>query len=577
MNHPIPAAALDERLAFVGTSGSGKTYAAGTCVERILDAGQRAVILDPLGVWWGLRLHRDGRSAGYGVVIFGGAHGDLPLTENAGALIGETVAGMAEPAIVDLSQLGTKAAERRFALAFLTALYRHAPGAPLHLVLDEADMWAPQQIRDRDGDAARLLGMAETIVRRGRVKGFIPWLITQRPAVLNKDVLSQADGLVAMKLTATQDRSALKAWVEGAADAADLKRLNAELPGLPRGEAVIWLPSRGVYARAAFPQKRTFDSSAAPKRGEKRAAGALAPIDLGALKTRLAAVETEAKANDPKVLRAEIATLRRQMTEAAAQAARQGATPDPAALAAAEKRGYDRGRADATAAAQAAILELQHRQRQRSEDVAALHSGEMKQLAQTLAGNLKAPSIPSDPPAPSGDGRAAGGAGKPRRADAPAPPPVASGDVALGAERRPLQILVDRAPAAFTEPQWASLAGMKRTGGTWQTYKSRLKSAGMIEQDGAGRWRATPLALATLERQPPKGHPLDQWRAALGSGPAKIIDALEEHGPMTRDEIAAAVGMEARGGTFQTYLSRLKGNAVIEKDGDRYAISEVLR
>ena len=28
-------------------------------------------------------------------------------------------------------------------------------------------------------------------MRRGRVRGFIPWLIMQRPAVLHKDVLSQ--------------------------------------------------------------------------------------------------------------------------------------------------------------------------------------------------------------------------------------------------------------------------------------------------------------------------------------------------------------------------------------------------
>ena len=41
---------------------------------------------------------------------------------------------------------------------------------------------------------------AEEIVRRGRVKGFIPWLITQRPAVLNKNVLSMVDGLVLLKL-----------------------------------------------------------------------------------------------------------------------------------------------------------------------------------------------------------------------------------------------------------------------------------------------------------------------------------------------------------------------------------------
>ena len=37
--YPIPTDALDDRLAFVGTSGSGKTYAAGTAVEKILNIG----------------------------------------------------------------------------------------------------------------------------------------------------------------------------------------------------------------------------------------------------------------------------------------------------------------------------------------------------------------------------------------------------------------------------------------------------------------------------------------------------------------------------------------------------------
>jgi uncharacterized protein len=182
-HHPLPADALDDRLGYYGTAGSGKTYNSGSGVERLLKAGKRCIIPDPLGVWWGLRLAADGKTpSGFDVVIFGGPHGDLPLTEHVGQLIGETVAGMKESCILDLSELGTKAAERRFMLAFLTGLYKHASGEPVHVVFDEADMWAPQKLLDKDGDAARLLGMMETLVRRGRVKGFIPWLISQRPA-----------------------------------------------------------------------------------------------------------------------------------------------------------------------------------------------------------------------------------------------------------------------------------------------------------------------------------------------------------------------------------------------------------
>jgi hypothetical protein len=83
--------------------------------------------------------------------------------------------------VIDLSELGSSAARRRFMAAFSEALYE-ANEEPLHLVLDEADLWAPQRpIKGWES----LLGHIEEIVRRGRVRGFIPWLITQRPAVVH--------------------------------------------------------------------------------------------------------------------------------------------------------------------------------------------------------------------------------------------------------------------------------------------------------------------------------------------------------------------------------------------------------
>lgn len=94
--YPIPDVALDDRLGWIGTSGSGKTYNAGAGVERLLRKRARVVIVDPLDVWWGLRLDSRGQGAsGHNVVIFGGQHADLPLTEHVGALISETVATMA--------------------------------------------------------------------------------------------------------------------------------------------------------------------------------------------------------------------------------------------------------------------------------------------------------------------------------------------------------------------------------------------------------------------------------------------------------------------------------------------------
>lgn len=285
----LPVAALDERLAIVGTSGSGKTYAAKGLVERLLDEGARVCIVDPLGVWWGLCAGPDGSRPGpHAVVVFGGAHADVPLTPDTGAALGRLVGTHALACVVDVSDLGGTAARRAFMAAFTEALY-DSNAEPLHLVLDEADLWAPQRV-PFDGHA--LLGRVEEIVRRGRVRGFVPWLITQRPAVLHKDVLSQADILVSMKLTSSQDRAAVGRWIEDQADRAEGRRILAALPRLARGEGWVWAPSEGVLERVVFPRIRSFDSSDAPRRVERtRTSGPRPPADLSALAGALAEAE----------------------------------------------------------------------------------------------------------------------------------------------------------------------------------------------------------------------------------------------------------------------------------------------
>jgi soluble cytochrome b562 len=156
----------------------------------------------------------------------------------------------------------------------------------------------------------------EQIVRRGRIKGFIPWVITQRPAVISKDILSQVDGLVAMKLTASQDRKAIGDWVKAQADEGQWQRIDTSLPAMQRGHGVLWLPGRGILETVAFPSKLTFDSSRTPERGEKRQSFDLRPLNLESLKTKLAAIEDEAKGNDPAALKSEVSRLTRELAKA---------------------------------------------------------------------------------------------------------------------------------------------------------------------------------------------------------------------------------------------------------------------
>jgi uncharacterized protein len=295
----LPLSALDEWIAIVGTSGSGKTYAAKGLLEPVMRAGGRVCVVDPLGVWWGLGRSADGGTSPFPVVVFGGEHADVPLAPTMATALGRLVGTGRLACVVDLSGLGTAAARRRFMTLFTSALYE-SNTEPLHLVLDEADLWAPQRVPP---DGSELLGRVEEIVRRGRVRGFVPWLITQRPAVLHKDVLSQADILVAMKLTASQDRGAVGDWIEGQADRVAGRRILAALPRLRRGEGWVWAPSHGVLAPAHFPRIQTLDTSAAPRRPLRAETGAetpLAPPDLPALQAPLAALVEAASSSEER-------------------------------------------------------------------------------------------------------------------------------------------------------------------------------------------------------------------------------------------------------------------------------------
>ncbi len=270
------------------TAVFGKTYAAKGLAEQLMDQGGRVCVVDPLGIWWGLRAAADGTASAYPVVVFGGRHADIALEEGMGAALGRLVGTHPLACVLDVSELGSSAARKVFMTTFAEALYE-ANTEPLHLVLDEADLWAPQRAQPK-GQA--LLERIEEIVRRGRVRGFVPWLITQRPAVLHKDVLSQADILISMKLTASQDRDAVGRWIEGQADRVVGKRILAELPQLGRGEGFVWAPSDAVLARVLFPAIRTFDSSRTPQRNERVATPrTLAAVDVSAVIAALAEIK----------------------------------------------------------------------------------------------------------------------------------------------------------------------------------------------------------------------------------------------------------------------------------------------
>ncbi len=534
------------------------TFTAKGIVERLLDMKRRVLVLDPLGVWAGLRTGADGESPGYPVAIFGGAHGDMPLEPAAAKAIADVLARENVPAVLDLSEL-TKSAQQSFLFDFLHEL-RRVNTTALTLVLEEADVFAPQN--PMGDDSKQLFGEIDWIARRGRFKGFRLITITQRPARLHKDVLTQCATLIAHRLPAPQDRDAVKAWVDGNGDKDRAREVFDTLAQLGVGEAWVYASEEGTIKRARFPKIKTLDTSATPKAGEKRVEPkTLAEVDLSAIKTALASVPPSI--NWSKKGSAPPSDFAKQLEDA-------------------ETVAYERGRREAapiwfTRGWEAAIDEV------KANAAASMTAGAIKRrltnweftgdLPITFSASSEGEKIIAAPPSSSGRTpafEAANRGSNPR-----------GGTSTLGAERRILAVLARAYLSGMTEAQWAVAAGMKRSGGTWGTYKSRLRVAGAIEQRD-GQWFATEDGLASLGEDVPSmpapGMALVEFWIERISGVGPMLRALAKAYPggFTRDELARHLDMSASGGTFGTYLSRLSSASLLNKSGNTIRAADAL-
>jgi RNA polymerase sigma factor (sigma-70 family) len=279
----LPVDAVTETFAILGKRGAGKTTAASVLVEELHRHGGRFVIVDPLGVWWGLRSSADGEGDGLKVPILGGEHGDLPLDPEEGAAV---AASLWTSAILDLSDW-RKEDQQRFVGEFCERL-RQINREPLMLVVDEADLFAAQSAGG-NGIASRCRSALDDLVRRGRTRGLGVTLLTQRSAVISKSVLSQCETLLALRTAGPNDRAAIDAWVDAHGDEEQRRELAASLPSLAVGEA--WVASAGwlsLFKRIKIRRRSTWDSSATPKAGEEREGpSAFARVDVEALRDRL--------------------------------------------------------------------------------------------------------------------------------------------------------------------------------------------------------------------------------------------------------------------------------------------------
>lgn len=582
----LPIDAVTQTFGILAIKGVGKTYTELKMGEEFLKADLQTIFIDAMGVCWGLRASADGRGPGLSITIMGGDHADVPLVPTAGKVVADLLARENFPCILDISDF-RKGEQRRFVMDFSEEFYhlkkqhRH----PVHLFLDEADMWTPQ--RPEKG-YERLLGAIEDLVRRGRARGIGVTMATQRPAVLNKDVLSQISVLIAMQMSSPHDIDAVDYWVKSNGTREQRDELLKSLASLEKGEAWVWSPAwLKVFKRIKIALRETFDSSKTPEVGEKLIQPKkLAPVDIERIRTAIASTVEQVKNDDPKLLKQRIVDLTRQLATARAMpvAATKPAPvperPKPIEVRAISRsdlhsfREYVSKVEKAVEGLRVAIMHMEKPNQRISEGLKGVLDDQLK---------LKLPLIKMIDPR---EVSAALRGGK------TLPPPKSRSELARHAiqrqnsdrpelgdqliklragERAMLTALCQFGPGEVPHAKVGMMAGFPYTGDTYSTYFGTLKRFGLAEEKGdmgwatddgrkfLGSWPELPTDTAGL---------VEMWSARLRAGERKILEAVVAAYPnaMSVEQLAEATGI-SNYDTFSTYIGTLKRNCLVTTDG----------
>lgn len=303
---PFPIEAVTQKFAWIGRTGSGKTYGLKRFVEQMLYQQVQVVVLDTVGVWNGLRLG----AKGFAIPVIGGLYGDIPLEASSGALVAEVTVDHGASLVLDTSQM-TDGQRAKFCESFGRRLFELKKAAPsaMHIVLDEGQDIVPQN--PNEGEKMMLHEWVR-ISKQGRAFGIGTSISTQRPQEVNKKALNQAECVMAFQLTGPHERKALEYWM---VDRGVDTRLSDVLPKLEVGKPFVWSPQwLKVSKQGRILPIDSEDTSRTPEVGEKRvAARAMRPIDLSKLQSSMVTMAEESKQKDPTTLRARIKELEAQI------------------------------------------------------------------------------------------------------------------------------------------------------------------------------------------------------------------------------------------------------------------------
>jgi hypothetical protein len=547
-NCPIDLKAGGHYLVQANTGG-GKSHALRLLLEQTHGHIQQLVI-DPEGEFATLREKFD-------YVICAPHGGDAVAHPVTATLLARRLLETRASAILNIYDL--KAHER---VAFVKKFCEELIDAPRELwhpvliVLDEAHIFCPEK------GSAESAGAVIDIATRGRKRGYSLVMATQRLSKLNKDAAAETLNKLIGRTGLDIDvkRAADELGFSGREAAGDLRRL---VPGEFFAYGAALTPT--VTRIKVDPVKTTH-----PKAGGRQESAP--PPPSAAIRAIVAKglqdipKEAENEARTVADLKAELAKARGALTLSEKRTAAAGVPEKEVARRIAEAVKEAR-----SAAAPASTFPVER-----------IHAGLRRLLEicdKHTAGGAAPPAHHESPFAAKAQGFTAAPSRTsrgPTGRTVPGIPGQHHGAVRI------LQELAARLPAGYTHAQVGTLTRFKASGGTFKTYFGALKRAGLVEvRDGL--IYATRAGVGALGAEIPRAptspeEAMDQWRQALHAGAFRILQAMvDAPDGATRSQLAAAVGMQADGGTFKTYFGILKRNGLIEEHGGICRPSPVLQ
>lgn len=244
----VPVIELLTGRGFVtGKSGSGKSNTASVVAEELLELDLPMLIVDTDGEYYGLKERYELLHVGAGELC------DVQVSPTHAQRIATLALEENVPVILDVSEYLDVDEARQLIHGVVKTLFVREKKAkkPFMLLVEECHEYLPES-----GGLDEVGEILLQVAKRGRKRGLGLCGMSQRPAAVDKDFITQCDWLVWHRLTWENDTKVVGRFLDN--EYAEM------VEDLNDGEAIVVTDWDEQVSRVQFRRKKTFDAGATP-------------------------------------------------------------------------------------------------------------------------------------------------------------------------------------------------------------------------------------------------------------------------------------------------------------------------